>query len=278
MTGLLDRLRGRRAPEWPSDRPIRFITSFNDVFYEASGRRCVETFREHNPEYELWAYVEAEPEERLAAIEAELAAAGVRAIRLAELPLLRRFLEQARDVIPQELGGDAPPEMFPGKGSETGDVWFRKHMFRWFRKIVALDHAAHGYGDVLFWMDSDCYSKAPLPREVVERTFRGTGFVYMKANRQATESGVIGFDLAVEGTREYLAALREHYMSDAFRAYDRWDDGYVFDVIRGQLGSPPSRDMARRAVGNNDVLPTTPFAPYLEHLKGLHGRGLGLVT
>ncbi len=272
MTGLLDRLRGRGADPWPPGRPVRFITSFNDVFYEASGRRCVETFRLHNPEYELWAYIEADDEAKVAAMEEELAAAGVRVVRLADLPLLGAFLEQARDVIPRELGGDAPPEMFPGKGSGTGDVWFRKHMFRWFRKIVALGHASEGYGDVLFWMDSDCYSKAPLPRELIERTFRGTGFVYMKANREATESGVIGFDLAVEGTREYLAALRDHYTSERFRDHHRWDDGYVFDVIRKELGAPRSRDMAKRAVGNNDVLPTTPFAPYLEHLKGMHGR------
>ena len=46
---LLSRFRRPQAETWPTGRPVRFVTSFNDVFYEASGRRCVETFREYNP-------------------------------------------------------------------------------------------------------------------------------------------------------------------------------------------------------------------------------------
>jgi hypothetical protein len=270
---LFSRFRQTPAAPWPADRPVRFITSFNDVFYEASGRRCAETFRLHNPSYELRAYVEKLSE----SAETELDSLGVEVVHLEGLPLLDEFLELARDVIPQEFGGDAPPEMFPGEGPQTGDIWFRKNMYRWFRKIVALDHAVQDYDDVLFWMDCDCFSKQPLPQSVIEGAFDGAGVIRMKANRKHTETGLVGYDLAQPGVRELIAAMRDHYMSRGFERYKRWDDCITLDLCLKQPGAPAARDIAKRAVANAEVLPTTPFAPYLEHEKGLHSRGLGLV-
>jgi hypothetical protein len=270
---LFSRFRQTPAAPWPADRPVRFITSFNDVFYEASGRRCAETFRLHNPSYGLRAYVEALSGEA----ETELDSLGVEVVHLEDLPLLEEFLELARDVIPQEFGGDAPPEMFPGEGPQTGDIWFRKNMFRWFRKIVALDHAVRDFDDVLFWMDCDCFSKAPLPLAVIEEAFDGAGVIRMKANRKHTETGLVGYDLRQPGVRELIAAMRDHYMSRAFERYKRWDDCITLDLCLKQPGAPAARDIAKRAVANAEVLPTTPFAEYLEHEKGLHSRRLGLV-
>jgi hypothetical protein len=274
---MLSRFRRSRAEPWLADRTIRFVTSFNEVFYEASGRRCVETFRRQNPAYEIRAYVEAADEEALRKLETELQALGASVVRLGDLPLLTEFLDVARDVIPREFGGDAPPEMFPGEGPQTGDVWFRKNMYRWFRKIVALEHASDGFGDVLFWMDSDCFSKAPLPLHVIEQAFRGAGVIRMKANRKHTETGLVGYDFAQPGVHELIAAMRDHYLSRDFKRYKRWDDCITLDLCLKRPDAPASRDIAKRAVANAEVLPTTPFAPYLAHEKGLHSRKLRLV-
>lgn len=202
---------------------------------------------------------------------------GATVVRLSSLPLLADFLDVARDVIPRQFGGDAPAEMFPGEGSQTGDVWFRKNMYRWFRKIVALDHNSPRFADVLFWIDCDCYSKAPLPRSVIEQAFRGTGVIRMRANRKHTETGLVGYDLAEPGVHELVSAMKTHYMSRNFERYPRWDDCITLDLCLARPGAPSSRDIAKRAVGHSDVLPTTIFAPYLEHDKGLHNRKLGLV-
>jgi hypothetical protein len=262
---------------WPDDRPVRFVTSFNDVFYEVSGKRCVTTFRSVNPDYELRAYIEAGDEDGLARLERELHLASATVVRLSGLPLLTDFLAIARDVIPREFGGDAPPEMFPGEGPQAGDVWFRKNMFRWFRKIVALDHASAGFDGVLFWMDCDCYSKAPLPLAVIEGAFRGAGVVHMRANRQHSETGLVGYDLSVPGVRELIGAMKAHYLSRDFQRYPRWDDCITLDLHLARTGAPPSRDIAKRARRYGEVLPTTEFAPYLAHDKGLHSRKLGIV-
>lgn len=278
---MLRRLRSvfaRSQPEpWAADRPIRFVTSFNDVFYYASGRRCVETLRAHNPSYELWAYIEAADNDALLKIERDLADIGAHHVRLASLPLLADFLELARDVIPAQFGGDAPSDMFPGEGSRTGDVWFRKNMYRWFRKIVALDDTASSFEDVLIWIDCDCYAKSTLPPAVLERAFGGAGVMHMKANRKHTEAGVVGYDLAKPGVRELIFAMRSHYMSRSFERYPRWDDCFTLDFCLRHSGAPRSRDIAKRTVGHSDVLPSTILAPYLEHEKGLHNRRLGLV-
>ncbi len=247
------------------------------MLFEASGRRCVDTFREQNPDYEIWAYVEGTAGRPSADTEAELEAMGVTVVRVSDLALLPAFLEVARDVIPRDFGGDAPADMFPGEGPQTGDVWFRKHMYRWFRKIVALEHAADGFDDVLFWMDCDCFSKAPLPYSVIEQAFRGAGVIHMRANRTHSETGLVGYDFARPGVHDLITAMKHHYMSRDFERYARWDDCITLDLCLERPGAPRSRDIAKRAVQHGEVLPTTRFAPYLEHDKGLHSRGLGLV-
>lgn len=140
---------------------MRFVTSFSKLLYEASGRRGIETFRRHNPDYELVAYLEADDPQSLARMEEEVRSAGAKTARLDDLPLLPEFFESARDVIPRSLGGDVPDDLFPGEGPSTGSVWFRKHMIRWFRKIVALDHSSRDFTGPLFWIDCDCFCTRP---------------------------------------------------------------------------------------------------------------------
>lgn len=275
---VLDRFRSFE-PSWPADRPVRFLTSFNDTLFEASGRRCIETFRENNPGWEIRAYVEADDGAAAAELARAVEATGAGAIRLDSLPLLSEFLEVARDVIPRELGGDAPEEMFPGSGPQTGDVWFRKHMYRWFRKVVSLDDAAAGYDEVLVWLDCDCYCKQPLPQTVLEEGFRGAGVFHMKGRkRKASETGLVGYDLQMPGVREFIDAMRTHYMSRAFLDHPRWDDAYVLDVCRARPDAPATRDVAGRMGPHADVLENSIFGPYFGHDKGLHSRELGLVS
>ena len=167
--------------------------------------------------------------------------------------------------------------MFPGDGPSSGDIWFRKHMFRWFRKIVALDDAANGFDGVLFWMDCDCFSTKPLPVAVLERAFKGAGVVHMKARRRYSETGVVGYDLAVPGVRSLLENMKQHYLRREFMSLSRWDDCITLDLCLARPGAPPARDIARRVSGHGDVLPSTPLGDYLTHDKGLHSRKLNLV-
>ena len=232
-----------------------------------------------NPSYEMRAYIESDEPTALTEMEASLAGVGVQGVRLETLRLLAEFFEIARDVIPRQLGGDAPDEMFPGEGPQTGDVWFRKHMYRWFRKVVALDDAASGFDDVLFWLDCDCYSKRPLPLDIIERAFAGAGVVHMKGRkREHSETGLVGYDLAVPGTRELLEAMKRHYLTRSFIDLPRWDDCITLDLLLAREDAPPSRDIAGKIGPGADVLGNSIFGAFFEHEKGLHSRKLGLVT
>jgi hypothetical protein len=275
---LLGRLRPPRWEPWPPDVPVRFVTSFNERLFEASGERCVESFRRHNPSFDIAAYIEAMNGDGVERMETALAPLMVPSVRLDDLPLLSEFFTLARDVIPQELGGDAPADMFPGTGPETGDVWFRKHMFRWFRKIVALDHAAKASGGVLFWMDCDCFSTAPLPREVIEQAFAGAGVVYMRSRRKHTETGLVGYNLDAPGVRELIERMKRHYLTREFERHPRWDDCITLDLYLKERDAPASRDVATRVLARGEVISASPFGPYVGHDKGLHSRGLGIVS
>lgn len=276
MAALFRSLLGKREARPALPQEVRFITSFNPAFYEASGRRCARTFCEHNPDYGLTAYVEGEPDV-LSPLRGELDRLSVESIDLATLPLLADFLTVAHDLIPQELGGTAPPEMFPGEGPDSGDVWFRKHMYRWFRKIVALDHASRNFHGVLIWMDCDCFFKAPLPRDVLERAFGGADVFYMKGSRKVSETGMVGYDLSRGAAREFVDGMKAHYMERRFPPYPRWDDSFTFDHVRAGRKTLVCRDIGRRARERGHILCTTLLAPYLEHDKGLHSRKMGLV-
>lgn len=260
-------------------RPVRFVTSFNEVLYEASGRRGVATFHQHNPDYELVAYIEASQPEALRHLESELREACARAVRLEDLPLLEDFRASARDVIPAELGGDAPTDLFPGEGPSTGDVWFRKQMFRWFRKVVALDHASRDFSGVLFWLDCDCFCKKPLPPWVIRYMLDGADVCFVKGRRPVSEAGLVGFDLARPAARALIEAVKRYYMEQEFRSQPRWDDSYVLDLVRARMPELRARDLARgrRATGMGHILRRTIVAPFIEHEKGLHGRKLELV-
>lgn len=260
-------------------QPVRFVTSFNEVLYEASGRRGVTSFRRHNPDYELLAYVEASQPEGLRHLEDELRGEGVEAVRLVDLPMLEEFLALARDVIPSELGGEASAELFPGEGPSSGNVWFRKQMFRWFRKVVALEHASRDFSGLLFWLDCDCFCTKSLPPWVVRHMLDGADICFAKGRRAVTETGFVGFDLGRPATRALLEALERYYLDQEFRSQPRWDDSYALDFVRARIPKLRGRDLAggRRATRMGHILRRTIVAPFIEHEKGLHGRKLEVV-
>lgn len=262
---------------WPIDRAVLFITSFNETLFEVSGRRCLESFRALNPEYRLCAYIEADAPERLTQLDQSVRRFGAETVDLNSLGVLEEFLAIARDVIPCELGGTAPTELFPGEGPASGDIWFRKHMYRWFRKIVALEHAAREFDDVLIWMDCDCYAKASLPRRILERGFGSSGIFHMKGTREFTETGFVGYDLQREGVRTLIEDMMRHYIQRQFVEHRRWDDCYTFDLIRARYPSALCRDIGGRAREFGHILCSTLLAPYIEHDKGLHSRKTGLM-
>jgi hypothetical protein len=262
---------------WGDGVPIRFLTSFNHALYATSGRRCVETFRELNSHYELLSYVEAPSNDELEALRREVEWMGSTVIHLRDLRMLEEFRERAKEFIPVELGGEAPADLFPGDGPGTGAIWFRKHMYRWFRKVVALNHAMTNFEGVIVWMDCDCYSKKSLPRRVIARAFDDAAIFFMKGNRAYSETGFVGYDLRNADVRCLIGQMTRHYLELEFAGFPRWDDCFTFDLVRARYPRQLCRDIGGTAREYGHILCTTILAPYLEHDKGLHSRRTGLI-
>ena len=96
----------------------------------------------------------------------------------------------------------------------------------------------------------------------------------MKANRKHSETGLVGYDLAKPRVRRLTGAMRDHYMKrEHSSATSAGTTASLWISVWKKPDAPKApRDVAKRAVANAEVLPTTPFAPYLEHEKGLHSR------
>jgi hypothetical protein len=209
---------------------------------------------------------------------------------------LKEWLRREADHIPAALGGRLAEPLCKCPGGPfqphyrhhrlpCPGYWFCKNASRWFRKVAAIQYAGAAYQlgsaraayDFLLWVDSDCLVK----RRVTERVFKDwlgprAAVFYCKATRSALEAGVVGYHFARGATR-VLGTMVERYMNGAYRRDRRWDDCYQLQRAM-DLTRVASRDLATRVGDNSAVIPFSLIGPYIDHNKGRHGRGLGLMT
>jgi hypothetical protein len=182
------------------------------------------------------------------------------------------MLATCGDLISTEFGGSADPAIFTADPREAHGGWFRKHMFRWFRKIVSVRDASQGFNGVLIWLDSDCYLKSAMSKNVLAEAFGGADVFYFKGERPYTETGVVGYDLSSPYTHRLIDDMMTFYSSRAFEMHPRWDDCYAFDWVRRRVRGLCGRDIAGPMNGFWDVIRTSQLGVVVEHDKGLHGR------
>lgn len=267
---------------------VLWVTSFGPDMYRATGRNLVSTFLNSGTAGELVAFAEG----MVADPPAVPAPDRVTVRHLDGDPWLDGWLRANRDIIPRALGGAAGPCQCPTAGDPHArdhkprcvGQWFNKNAARWFRKVASLRLAlAHADArkarpDALIWVDSDCVFRRKVVPAEAGRWFGSADVFYLQsARRKAIESGVIGFRTN-PGGREFLSRVFRLYESGDFRAEARWDDGYIFTVVKDRGKDLKAVDLAFRTTGRAEVVPNSPLAPYLAHYKGRHGRGLGLMT
>jgi len=267
---------------------ILFVTSYTKELYAASGRRLLESFR-----------VVKQPGAMLACTEGfkrpEKAFEGKPYIyhNLDDDPFLGRWLMENKDVIPDHLGGDTKMCDCPGANERHGREhktgchwhWMNRNASRWFRKVASLRQGVR-VADALgtpwmVWLDADDHFIRPLPLDYLKEKLRDVALFHFRGHREATESGILGIQLA-QGGREFVAALCERYTSKDYRKYERWDDGYQISrlVLEGKV---KARDLVHPTkyksgdLRTEDVIPTTDIKKFLVHDKGRHGQYLGLM-
>ena len=258
---------------------VLYVTSFASDMYKATGESLVKSFIDTGTPGTLLCFPEGfdipEPPPR------------VLARSLTGDTILNTFLHQNKDVIPAHLGGEHQGCACPGgpygphsklHQEKCVGHWFNRNASRWFRKVVSLYRALERPADIMVWLDSDCVFKRSLPEQKLAKVFQNKAVFYMKSRkRKVLESGIMGFFLA-RGGKAFIELTMNRYISGEFRKYRRWDDSFQFQTTRDEHKHLSTIDIATGMSGHSEVACHTPLAPYLEHFKGKHGRGLGIMT
>lgn len=268
---------------------ILYVTSFNEKLYESTGKEMLKSLRETNPTarvlvtYEGFDFVPSSEYEIPYNLDNDL--------------WLKSWTNKWKDYIPQKYGGVEKPNIkhnisnhFPQriKGNDPKTIQrkekvllFREQAARWFRKIVAL-RASTKYINpemvrYIVFVDSDTLFKREIPVSLIEKSMESQcAFIHYGTQRInldiGIESGFIGFDI-FNGGLHYLEKVFHCYDSGEFLEYKRWDDSYVLAKII-QLKNIRVNDLIKvhiREAGGH-VVKHGPFAPYIEHKKGIHSR------
>jgi hypothetical protein len=263
---------------------ILYVTSFGPDMYTATGRHLIESFQESGTPGAMLICHEGGLGSQIAD-DFGPESNRLRSYDLDRSHLLRTWLAANQDIIPPDLGGAAPRCTCADPDDPQGAhvprcpyQWFNKNASRWFRKIASLEHALTATdADALAWLDCDCRFKRELPVNMWTWLFKDAAVLYHKSpQREVIESGVIAFRMDAAG-RGLLGAVIERYATGAFRADERWDDGYQFQRVIERHPEIPSKDLSAKTTVYDFVLPSSPLGAYIDHFKGVHGAVLRLM-
>lgn len=259
---------------------ILFVTSFNEEMYKATGKALVESFLQKIEYSEAKLYIAHEGFPFITNDNPKLYIHNV------VDDWLLQILHDNKDVIPKYLGGSAEKCNCKNPyGKRDWDhkkgcyfTWWNRNFSRWLRKISAI-RQAFAYNesellsfDYLLWVDSDCVFRRDFRPENI--FVHDASIIYMKGRfREAIESGIIGFKNNVTGS-EAFKKVAQCYSTGEFRKFKRWDDGYIFTKI---LLEYPTLDLVRPNYKKPDVANASLFNKFIQHNKGTHGRGLGIM-
>lgn len=260
--------------------PVLYVTSFNPELYAVSAHELLDSFiRVGQVGPLLCCYEGAKPARPEPNFQWH---------NLDTDPFLQDWLVANRDVIPEHLGGttkmcDCPNATQRHATHKKGCYWqwMNRNASRWFRKVASLRHAARQGSPYVIWLDADVVLKQAIPSQYLSDRLQRLGVLCFRGHRPAVEAGLVGFNLKTGG-QIFIEKLCQRYTSRDYLKYERWDDGYQMAMLLDEKACRfrdlvhPTKHKAGRLKTNN-VIPTTQFVRYIDHRKGRHGTGLGIM-
>lgn len=248
---------------------VVWVTSFNEKLID-SGNKVTKSFIKSGTEGLLWTGLE-----NVGINPLEYCYGKNKIINndITYEPILTRWLEENKDIIPVELGGAYTGEGLP---------WFRKHASRWFRKIVCLDklfESPDPIGDTnhVIWIDADCEFTGKITTAFVEDILfdeNRADIFYMRGIRPVIEAGVFGLNIKPGKLgRDIFSRLINLYITGAFRGLKRWDDSFLIQHILEQ-GLCLEHDIVKtnKTGPHASVIEYSLLKDHVIHNKGTHGR------
>ena len=257
---------------------IIYVTSFNQTLYDASASELVKSF------------VDSETEGHLLCIHEDnvprFSDNRVSYINITNHPYLIDWLEKFKHKIPVELGGEAkqcdcPPRAakIPVYGRHKPLCVYSNWNFRasqWYRKIISVKLASENiakFYNAMMWIDCDSIFTKAITEEYIDKVFGDADVVYhygtfRKKRNIATESGIVGY--RQEGFKVIERMWNKYQTGEVFKQ-PRWDDAWTLkEVLEEELCK--RKDLVGPHQNSIDAVKFGPFADYITHFKGSHGR------
>jgi len=262
------------------------VTSFNKRLYDATGYRLLKTHRHYEIKEPLLITYEGISQKDIITNDKFIY------FNFDNYTYLGEWLENYKNIIPTDLGGNAPP--CKCKIVTRKDMWgshefgcahseWNRRASQWFRKIAALNYALTLNPEKIVFLDCDVMFLRNLPIKLWQGIFANFGIIYHQGKyRQRTgngvESGIIGFSQKGGGF-EFLERVINYFNVGAFKQQKRWDDSYAFRLV---LEKTPKHKMLRRdlvTIGRrtSHVVNLGLLKDYLRHDKGWHLRHFKIV-
>jgi hypothetical protein len=235
------------------------FTTFNKKIYEFSGRDLISSIKEKMPKTKIVAYKEFNED------------IGVKSVDISKIKTLNKVIRENLDIIHESFGGK----------SQDNDFW-NKRWPGWLRKVVMAHHAVctKNYNDMLVFVDSDIRFEKQIKENELRDLMQGAAIGILQGNREAIESGIIAVDATKPEAKDFYQQFMDCFLSGQFRSYKRWDDGYVMTKIK-EKNLKTIHDFAQNKKAqkftnsngyttNQQILPFSELAIYVEHDKGLH--------
>lgn len=151
---------------------------------------------------------------------------------------------------------------------ETARLRHQYRRFSW--KVQAQIHAVrNSSADHVIWLDADVVQTHTMTPDQIMMLMPGADHVATFLNRQPwkyAETGWIAYNLAHPGTRPFINALEEIYLSRRIFDLPEWHDAYVWDHVR-QATETPMRNILH-TTRTDDPFGHSDLAGFFQHHKG----------
>lgn len=257
------------------DENTLFITTFNKKMYDLSAKLMIESCLKHTKNIDILVCYEG--------FEFKSNDDRVMAYDIENDQYLVTWTKNNADVIPKMFGGVAEDDhkIFL-EDKRKGQYWARYRAAGYFRKVVALNYAISKYKekyDNMIVMDADCVLLRPLSNDMVRELLSDASMFYAwgkyrkKINR-GPETGITGYSKKNNGY-EFAKIICESFISQRFRDFEYWDDGYVIgrliDLHHDKFKFYDLVGGSKKATTRVMELDSNPLKNFIHHFKNRHG-------
>lgn len=266
---------------------VQVVTGFHPAGYELYGKRMVETFDQHWPDYvSLAVYVE-EP--------VPLPRGELRYLN--DCPGWRAFYQRWHDS-PTACGRADPglPRRWKDKEKAAG-YSYRFDAVKFARMAYFVEDAARLASpdtEFLVWLDGDTYTHKDVPNGWIEEMMEGADFATLFREGKHPEIGFQCYRLKSIEARQLIRSFWLIYDKDIWPELSEWHSAHVlgelaighrdqfprFNVLMNTLTQDPRQDGLRirnLAWGKKGhVWHESPLGEYTDHLKGDSRKRAGI--